>query len=227
MATSGSSNLSLTASQIVEYALRKINVLAEAQSASAEASDRALTELEVMLKEWMRYPAIWRLSEFSVTPTANTASIALTTANPYRVVDCRFRNTSALDLPMEQLTRQEYYDLPNKLSTGIPTSFYFDAQREAPTLYIWPVMASVTTETIRCTGQRRIEDIDDLDNNVDVDQEHLSTVGYNLAARLADDYGRKGPHIDRVIARAEQLKADMIDMDRPEVIRFVPETRYG
>ena len=69
--------------------------------------------------------------------------------------------------------------------------------------------------------------MDDLANEVDVDQEHLSTVGYNLAARLADDYGRKGPHIDRIVARAEELKREMRDFDRPETIRFIPEDRYG
>ena len=226
MATSSSINLSLTAGQIIEYALRKINVLAEAQSASAEAADRALTELEVMLKEWMPYSAIWRLKEGYVDLVANQQGYSLT-PRPYRVIDVRYRDVNTNDIPMTELTRPEYYDLPKKSTTGVPTSWYFDAQRSTSDFFIWPVLSSVTTETLRVTYQRRIEDIDDTDNEVDVDQEHLSTVGYNLAARLADDYGRKGPHIDRVIARAEQLKERMMDMDRPEVIRFVPETRYG
>jgi len=226
MATSASTNYSLTASQIIEYALRKINVLAEAESASAEAQSRALTELEVMLKEWMPYSAIWKLTEGYISLVANTQGYNLN-PRPYRIIDARYRDANALDISMYPLTRQEYWDLPDKTSNGIPTSFYFDPQRSTTAIYVWPLLASVTTESLRVTYQRRIEDIDDVDNEVDVDQEHLSTVGYNLAARLADDYGRKGPHIDRVIARAEQLKNEMKDMDRPEIIRFVPETRYG
>jgi hypothetical protein len=226
MSTSDSINLSLTASQVIEYALRKINVLAEGQSSTGEAQDRALTELEVMLKEWMPYPAIWRLTESYLTLVADTQGYNLN-PRPYRIVDVRYRNTDANDLPMTELTRQEYYDLPDKTSNGTPTSWYFDPQRATTAIYVWPLPSSVTTETLRITHQRRMEDIDDVDNEIDVDQEHLSTVGYNLAARLADDYGRKGPHIDRVIARAEQLKERMMDMDRVEVVRFVPETRYG
>ena len=227
MATSGSSDYSLTARQVVEFALKKVNLLAAGQTAPGELAADALVELNVMLKEWMKYDSIWRLTDTSVTPTASTASISLSTANPYRVVDCRFRNTSSIDTPMEELTRQEYYDIPQKTSTGIPTSWYFDPQRDTNTLYIWPVLSSVTTETIRFTYQRRYEDVDDLSNDIDVPQEHLSVVGFNLAARLADNYGKAGPHVDRIVARAQQLLEEALDADRPEIVRFVPETRYG
>jgi hypothetical protein len=226
MATSGSTNYSLTAREVINFALRKTNLLALGQAADNDMVDAALVELNVMCKEWMKYPAIWRLSEASLTPTANTASISMSSANPYRVVDCRFRNTSSRDTPMEEMTRQEYYAMPIKTSTGTPTTWYFDPQRATNTLYIWPVLASVTTETIQATYQRRFEDVDDLTNEVDITQEHLSTVGYNLAARLADNFGRSGGHIDRIIQRAVALAEEMKDADRPEVIRFVPEARY-
>src|SRR3990167_630551 len=215
MATSASVNLSLTASQVIEYALRKINITAEGQTVSFEAQDHALTELEVMLKEWMPYPALWTLTEGYVNIVASTQGYNLN-PRPYCIVSARYRNSDGDDIPMEELTRQEYYDLPDKATTGTPTTWYFDPQRGSTAIYIWPLLSSVTTETLRVTYQRRIEDIDDVDNDIDVDQDHLSTVGYNLAARLADDYGRKGPHIDRVIARAQELKDRMMDGDRPE-----------
>ena len=185
MTTSGSIDLSLTASQVIEYALRKINILAEAQSASSEATDRALTELEVMLKEWMPYPAIWRLTEGSITLVADTQSYTPSPV-PYRIVDMRYRDANSHDIPMFELTRQEYFDIPLKSSSGIPTSWYLDAQRASSTLYVWPLLSSVTTETLRYTYQRKIEDIDDTDNEIDVGQEHLSTVLYYLAAWVAD-----------------------------------------
>lgn len=229
MATSSSTNYSLTARQLIEYSLRKINLLARGESPASEDADAAMVELNVMLKEWQRYPAIWRKSQVTLTPIADTASITMSSSvpTPYRVIACRYRNSSSLDLPMHEMTYEEYYDLPNKTSTGTPTSFMFDPQLASNTLYIWPVLDTVTTETIRATIQRRFEDIDDLVNDVDITQEHFGTVGYNLAARLADDSGRKGPHIDRVIARAQALFESMQDADRPEVIRFVPERRYG
>ena len=226
MATSGSSDYSLTARQVIEFALRKTNLLALGQSADSDMVDAALTELNVMCKEWMRYPALWRTSEASLTPTANTATISMSSANPYRVLDCRFRNSVSRDTQMEEMTRQEYYALPIKTTTGTPTTWYFEPQRATNTLYIWPVLAVIDSETIQATYQRRFEDVDDLANEVDIAQEHLSTVGYNLAARLADNFGRSGGHIDRIIQRAGMLFESMLDADRPEIIRFVPESRY-
>lgn len=226
MATSSSTDFSLTAREVIEYALRKINILGESQTASGSRADRAKRELEMMLKEWMKYENIWRLQEGYVALVANQAGYTLT-PQPYRIVDVRYRNSSSQDLPLTFLTRQEYYDLPNKANSGTPTSWHFDPLRSSQIIYIWPVPSSVTTETIRLTYQRRIEDIDDLSNDIDVPVEHLSVVGYNLAARLADDYGRNGTHIDRIVARAEQLLQDILDQDRPETIRFIPETRYG
>ena len=227
MSTSGSTNYSLTALQVIDYALKKINLVGRGQSTPSELSDGALLELNVMLKEWMKYDSIWRLTDTSVAPTASTASVSLSVANPYRVIDVRFRNTSSIDIPMTELTRQEYYDIPLKTSTGTPTSWYYDPQRASDTLYIWPVLSSVTTETLRFTYQRRYEDVDALGNEIDVPQEHLSVVGYNLAARLADEFGKSGPHIDRIIARAEMMLQEALDADRADVVRFVPETRYG
>ena len=226
MALSNSIDYDLTARQAIQYALEKINILAKGQTMTVEHSDAAMRELNVMLKEWMVYPAIWRLKEGFINLTAATASYSLS-PRPYRIIDVRYRNTSSLDLPMSELTRQEYYDLPNKSSAGIPTQWYFEPQQATTAIYVWPVKATVTTETFRVTYQRYIDDIDSLDNNIDVTPEWLGTIGYNLAARIADDYGRHGPHIDRIIARAGVLFEEMKDHDRPEMIRFVPERRYG
>ena len=225
MATSSSTDYSITAREVIDFALKKTNLLARGQTANGDIAADAMTELNLMLKGWLKHDSIWRLTEASLTPTASTASISMTSTNPYRVVDARFRGTDGYDIPMMELTRTEYYDIPNKTATGTPTQWYFDPQRATSTLYIWPVLSSVTTQTIRVTYQRRHEDIDDLANDIDVPQDHLEVVGYNLAARLADSFGKRGPHVDRIIARAESLLNEVLDADRPEVIRFVPERR--
>ena len=223
MALSGSTDFTLTAREICDYALRKINILAEGQSMGSGHATRAMRELNLLLKGWQKYPVIWHRLHGSATPTAITASITISSSvNPYRITACQYRNASSIDLPMSEMSEDEYYELPQKTNTGTPTQWYFEPARSTNTLYIWPVLSSVSTETIRYTYQKRYDDVDDLANEVDVTQENLDVVGYNLAARLADDYGRKGAHIDRIIARAQALFEDMADGGRPEMIRFVP-----
>lgn len=225
MSTSNSIDFNLTARQVIEYALRKINILGQGQAADGDAAEEAMRELNLLLKEWQKHEQIWILTEGYVTPIASTGAYTLTPI-PHRIIDCRYRNSSSIDTPMYEMTRQEYFDLPDKTSTGVPTQFYFDPQRGESVLYIWPLLSSVSTETIRVTYQRRFEDVDDLANNLDVRQEHLGLVGMNLAARLADTYGRSGDSISRIISRAESMLQEALDEDRPEMIRFMPDELY-
>lgn len=225
MATSGSIDYRPTARQIIDFALRKTNLLALGEPSDADLVNDALRELEFLLKEWQTYPGLWHNDEVYFTPQANVYAYSLT-PYPYRVVDCRFRDDCAVDTPMGELTTQEYQDLPIKTSTGRPNVFWFRPQRDNAYLYIWPCLSAVTTETIRVTIQRRLDDVDDLDNHIDILQDHLSTVGYNLAAILADTHGRTGRHVDRIILRAEDLKQKMIDADRAEIIRMHPDYYY-
>ena len=225
MSTSGSIDFNLTARELITFALRKINMVDENEDPPAGMSARAMNELNVMLKEWQKYENLWRLTEGSVTLVASTYSYSLSPV-PNRVVSARYRDANARDLPMLEMNRDRYYDMPLKNSVvGIPTEWYVDYQRTTATMYFWQMLSSVTTETVNYTYFRKFEDIDDLANDVDIRQEHFGLVGYNLASRMADDYGRSGPHIDRIIARAEQLRNEALDEDREDFIQFVPEIR--
>lgn len=224
MATSGSTDFSLSARQVITNALQRINMIAEHQTPPPEMATRAMRELNMMLKGWQKYEHLWNITEGYINLVANTASYSLT-PKPHRIISVRYRNTSSIDLPMSEMTREEYFDLPQKTATGIPTQWYFDKQSATRSIYVWPVMSSVTTETLRVSYRRKIEDIDNLDDDLDVPQEHLEVVDFNLAARLADCYGRTGEHINRVIARAELLLNDVLDDDREDFIQLVPERR--
>jgi len=224
MATSGTISYSLTARGVVAFALRKLRVIGEGEDPTAAQAADAQTELNLLLKEWQKHTNLWRMTEGSITLIASTYSYALSTATaiPHRVISARYRDTAGTDLPMEPMTRDEYYDLPRKTSTGIPTQFYVDYQRDNPTMLLWQSLISVTTETIRYTYQRKYQDIASLDDDLDVRSEHLSMVGYCLAERLAADYGKSD---DRLTLRAQQLLEQALDADREDFIQFAPGYR--
>lgn len=226
MSTSGSINFSITAREAIDFALKKLRVLAAVETATGDDADTAQRELNLMLKGWQKYENLWRLTEGSVTLLAATYSYTLSPV-PHRVVSARYRDANGTDLPMEDMSREEYYDMPTKTTTGVPTQYYADYQRSAVTFLLWQSLASVSTETIKYTYQRKFEDIDSLDNDIDVDQQWLEVIGYNLASRLADDFGRKGEIVQRIIARAELLREEMLDDDREDYVQFVPGYRYG
>lgn len=225
MATSGSNDFLLNARQIVDYAYKKANIIGLGQAIDGDNMARGIRELNLMLKGWQTAgPNVWRRSTAAQTPVASTASYTLSTTKPYKIVSARYRQNGR-DLPMEELTADEYDDIPLKTSSGIPTTFYFDRQRDNGTLYIWPVPTSVTTETIQYTYQRRFEDVDNENNNLDIPQEYLHLIGYNLAASLLDDVGASDAVANRIIQRAGLLLMQAKDADREAIVRFEPDWR--
>jgi hypothetical protein len=188
MATSGSSDFSLSLRQLGTDALRLIGAIGISDDPAAEELDLAMREANYMVKTWAADPdpKLWLLTETSLTLIASTATYNLiTTPGARKIVEVR-RRTSNIDTPLQMLSRQEYLDEPAKTASGMPRAWYFDPQRATRTLYIVnvPDATIAASTTLRYTYLRVIEDLDALDNDFDVPQEWLETLKYSLAARL-------------------------------------------
>lgn len=220
MATSGTIAFTMNAREMIAFAMKKLGVVGADEAITAADQDYCLIELNIMLKGWMlNGPNLWRKSRGSLALTANTASFTLPLV--YNLTSCRLRQ-SGRDLPMELLTGDEYDELPLKTSTGIPTQYYFDQQNTDGVIYIWPLMAAVSGETIEYTYQRHFQDITALDQNVDVPHEYLSLVGYALAEQIAPGFMIDPKVVSRQVAT---MMANAASSDREPVIRFEPSRR--
>lgn len=221
MTTSAITTFDLTARQVVTRAMRLMGVLPSDENPTAIDMTFGIEELNVLLKSWqINGPDLWRQTEGSLTLTANTASFSLATT-PHRVIDCRLRR-NGIDLPMELLTRQEYFEMPLKTATGVPTQYYPDVERYGITLYIWPLLASVSGETIEYTYQRRYFDVTSADQTLDLPQEYLGIISTNLAAAMAPAFG-----VDdgKLTERGMMMLAQAQSADREPVVRFSPDMR--
>ena len=174
-----------TARDIVTRGLRKAGLLGFGEVPSPEDAEVALQELDDMLKGWQAEPyTLW---------TQATGSIALTTGaehtldpiRPLRLLSVRLRR-NGVDIPMIRLTRDEYDRLPLKDAYGSPTLWFFDRQREAARLYVWPLTRAVAGETLVYTYERELPDLTSLNSEIDVPGEWWDAVVYNLAARLLE-----------------------------------------
>ena len=222
MSTSGTITFNLTAREVIEFALKKLRVIGSLEHPTADQWETGKQALNLLLKTLqVRAPNLWRQTDGSVALVAGTASYTLSPM-PFRVEECRYRSAAGIDLPMWENTRQDYKEIPLKTSQGVPTTFYVDYQRASTVLYVWPVPASVTTETVQYTYQRKAQDIASQSDDIDIPQEHLETVGYLLADRLQDDFGTD---YVRVTQRAEYLLQQAEAADREPTVRFIPERR--
>ena len=203
-----------TNADICAAALRKIGVVSASQPIGANDLRDALSALGRMLSSWqnMRYN-LWTYAEGEVSLTG--ASSYVLSPRPVEVHDVRLRR-AGIDTPMQQMTREEYYALPQKTSTGLPTCYFLDRQRDETTLYVWPVLSVVNGESLQITYTREI--ITPLaGDQSDTPAQFEDAVVYGLAARLADDYEVQA---DRVIMRAERELDLALSFDREGSVYF-------
>lgn len=192
MAVSGSVNFSLTASDIVEEAFAMLGIFADEEPMQSVDKNRGIRILNMMLKGWqadgVKY---WDMTEGSLALVQSQASYSFATGGdfatvPFDLMQVRITR-SGTDLEMLEISREDYFRLPNKTSEGYPTQWFYDRQRDSGTLYVWPV-PDATAGTLKFTYRRVINDMDSNPDNMDLPQEWYEAVVSNLADRLAIYY---------------------------------------
>lgn len=206
MATSGSTDFTLTRNDILTEAFQLIGIGMEGEDISAFMLETAARSLNMMIKTWETKGArIWAKSEKTIALAASKSSYILT-PRPLEVMNVRVVY-SGQETPLTALSRQEYYDLPNKTSSGVPTTYHYDAQRTTGTLYLWPV-PSDASRTLKYSYRRTLEDVDGAADEMDFPQEWLEALATNLAVRLRPKYGR--PFDPDLAARARVLESELM-----------------
>lgn len=147
---------------------------------------------------------------------------------PLKVVDARRYNIdAATDTPMAPIiSHQEYQALPQKTSAGSPINLYYDAQLTIGYFYLWQVPAT-TTELVKFTFHRPIQDFTSAADNPDLPQEWILTMVYNLAQLMLPQYPVAPNRMNQINSMASSLLSTMTGFDREnESIFFMPEVGY-
>lgn len=109
---------------------------------------------------------------------------------PYKIYSVNRNIVSGdVDIPMDYLDYQSYFELPNKSQEGTPVSYNYVKRRDFGLLSIWPVPQNIG-QLIRFTYHRRIEDFDSSNNTPDFPDEWLDSLVINLAYKLAPYFGK-------------------------------------
>lgn len=246
MATSGSIDYNLTARIVVTEALELLGIVGENETPTAGNAASCLRTLNLMLKSWQAEGIdLWRYDEMhlqadgvynkgvynegiyedGVMPIGMQSYTIV--PRPLRVLSVRHQLSGGTEIPMVEISREEYFDLPVKSTTGTPTHWYYHPARDSGIIYVWPT-ASDTSSDIKITYQRVLEDVDSLDDNLDVTQEWLECVCCSLAVRVAPKFGislsRDKPEI---LAMANDLRDKLSGWDRETApILFQPDQRW-
>lgn len=149
---------------------------------------------------------------------------------PLRVPFARRRlltpgNAQNIDTPMIVLSRQEYEDLPNKTTSGIPTQMFYSPQLGQGQMRVWPAPPD-SSSAIAFTWYRPIQDITAPSQTADLPQEWINAIIWNLAKEIGLDYDVPPQRWQIILAMAAE-KLDVVQSwDRePEPVEF--QMDYG
>lgn len=228
MTTSGVTTFSMTASEIIAAGFSNLGVGQEGEALTPRMYSDGLRALNLLINTFNAHPRLWIYAEGSIGLVADQAAYVVSPP-ALRVTDVR-RNQSGIDTPMNMLSRQEYYDQPNKtLSPSTPVSFYFDPQVAQGTLYLWPSpsVQAITQFTVNYTYIRRMDVMTATNDTLDMPQEWLEPVIWNLAKRLMTQYPVTDPNLANIVlGQAKESYDTLLQWDNEPASLFMsPDTR--
>jgi hypothetical protein len=117
---------------------------------------------------------------------------------------------SVSDTVLTQFNRTEYAQQPNKYVQGRPTNFYFDKTIN-PSITLWPAPSS-EFDQVTLWRHRFVQDVGTLTQQIEVPQQWMEAIIWQLAARLAYEL----PGIDSA-RRGEVIQASQAFIQEAEL----------
>lgn len=185
-----------TARDIIESALRKIQVLGRGQSLSADLADNGLNALNQMLDSWsIEGGNVFTETRESFALTSGQGSYTIgsggdfNTAKPY-VITSAFVRVSGTDYPLQLIDSTQYASLYDKdLSSAFPEFLYFDNNYPLSNIILWQVPA--TASTLHIYSQKPLSNLAGLTTELSLPKGYERALIYNLAVELAPEYEKE------------------------------------
>ena len=143
---------------------------------------------------------------------------------PLRIPSMRRKSgigDSSTTIPMLKLSQQEYFDLPNKAMSGVPSHYYYNPDISNGRLYVWPRPQN-SEYHFEFTFERMLEDFDASTDNADFPVEWLECITYQLAYRIAGGFGKDK---NTVMPEAGVMLENMLDADHEATSMYLMPNR--
>lgn len=184
MSASGTYAWAPTVQDVIYEALERAGI--DPSAANTRQLSSARQSLNLMMASWInRVTQQYRIE---------TRTVTLTDGDNTPTVDARCLAILQMDLvrssrytPMYQISRQEYYDLPDKTAEGRPDRYFLDRSADTPVLYLWRTPEN-STDQIVIQQLRRAQDIQGLSDTTSAE---TPDVGYLWMDALCGELAKR------------------------------------
>jgi len=144
---------------------------------------------------------------------------------PNRIVECVRRNSSNSDISLFIGSREEYWNLSDKTSTGTPSQIFYDQSLTNGKLYVYSVPDD-STDSLEMIVSYPFQDMDSSTDNIDFPNYWYEAVIDGLAYRLGLEYRVPRDIRMELKANAIRSKEEAMNYDVEGVsIFFQPDRR--
>lgn len=202
----------MTGRDLVAAALRKIGALASGETPDSQSATDGLSELNRMLSSWSNEElVVYQVTaETPLTLTPGDGSVTMGTAGdittrPIEIEQAMIRDGST-DYALRKLSLSEYAAISDKtLQSDIPLAYYDNGGYPQRTLSLYPVPSAA--KSLVLFTRRELTQIATLDTSISLPPGYEDALVYNLAFRLAPEYGKVLP--DAVMVVMSESKAQI------------------
>jgi hypothetical protein len=218
MATSNSRNFTLDVAEMIDEAYERCGL----QARTGYDLRTARRSLNLMFAEWTnRGVNLWTVKSGEVNLVSGTATYSLE-ADVSDILEVAVRRDST-DFEVNRISRGEYQVIPNKATTGRPSSFYLNRQI-VPQVTLWPTPEN-STDVLRYYYVQRIQDADSATDDVDAPFRFLPCMVSGLAYYIAMKRAPERLQFLKSIYEEEFQRAADEDEDRVP-LKLTPSIGY-
>ena len=184
MATSGTTDFNLSIDDLVEEAFERCGM----QMTAGYQLSSARRSLNLLFLDWAnRGLNLWTIEQATkaLVQGDSVVNLPTDTVNVLTAVIRQTTNGQQQDINLERIGRQEYLNVPNKLTQARPSQIYVE-RTSAPKVYLYP--AADKAYTLVYYRIRRMEDAGNYTNTTDVNFRFLPCLASGLAYMLSLKY---------------------------------------
>jgi hypothetical protein len=209
MSTSGVTTNQLTRDQYISAAMRKLSVLAKGQTPDTEDLTNGTLAFNALIAEFRSLGMpLWARNTYTFSPTLNNISYnigvgqTLNTPYPINILQAyRLDSGQTTHIPIDVVSDYNFNVFPSS-SGGMPIQLTYQPKVNTGVIKLWPTPdASAVSSTITIIYQRPTEYVASASDTLDVPEEWTNALIYQMAVRLAPEWGIPLP--DRQVLKRE------------------------
>jgi hypothetical protein len=218
MATSGTTSFELDVAEIIEEAYERCGL----EARTGYDFKTARRSLNLMFADWAnRGVNLWTVKQGTQALTAGTATYAF--SDDYTDLLEVVLRRGGVDYELGRMSRGEYLTLPNKITQGRPSQYFFNRQT-IPEITLWATPDS-STDTLIYYYVKRIEDAATLVNTTDAPFRFLPCMIAGLAYYIAMKKAPERIQLLKAVYEEEFQRAADEDEDRVP-LKLQPSIQY-